>query len=148
MLWSWAGRVPALATQVELVSSYDFVPTICDALATPAPFGLCGRSYLLMATGKPLPKKERWRSTVCGHYQNTDMARVEHYKVVLRDDGKGPNEIYDLSADPREKVNEAENDQFTSIKTSLGAEIAKWKRQYSGEPVAPPPAAKHGKIRR
>lgn len=148
MLWSWAGRVPALATQVELVSSYDFVPTICDALATPAPPGLCGRSYLLMATGKPLPKKERWRSTVCGHYQNTDMARVEHYKVVVRDDGKGPNEIYDLSADPREKVNQANNDEFASIRTSLGAEIAKWKQQYSGEPVAPPPAAKHGKIRR
>jgi arylsulfatase A-like enzyme len=132
MLWSWAGHVPALATQVELVSSYDLVPTVCDALSIPAPAGLCGRSYRLMATGKPLPKKQRWRSTVCGTYQNTDMAREERYKVVLRDGGKGPNELYDLSADPREKVNQADNDQFVSIKTSLGAEIAKWKRQYSG----------------
>jgi len=131
LFWSWAGRVPALATQVELVSSYDFVPTICNALDVPAPAGLCGRSYLLMATGKPLPKKQRWRSTVCGHYQNTDMARVERYKVVLRDGGKGPNELYDLNADPREKVNQADDDQFVSIKTSLGAEIAKWKQQYS-----------------
>ena len=35
MIWSWAGRVPALATQVELVSSYDFAPTVCNALETP-----------------------------------------------------------------------------------------------------------------
>jgi arylsulfatase A-like enzyme len=129
LFWSWAGRVPALATQVELVSSYDFVPTVCNALEIPAPAGLRGRSYLLMATGKPLPKKVRWRSTVCGNYQNTDMARVERYKVVLRDGGKGPNELYDLSADPREKANQVDDDQFASIKTSLSAEIAKWKQQ-------------------
>jgi arylsulfatase A-like enzyme len=146
MVWSWAGRVPALATQVELVSSYDFVPAVCEALGIPAPPGLCGRSYLLMATGKPLPKKQHWRAAVCGHYQNTDMARVEHYKVVLRDGGKGPGELYDLNADPREKVNQVTNDEFASIRTSLGAEIAKWKQQYSGEPVAPPPTGKHGKI--
>jgi arylsulfatase A-like enzyme len=131
LFWSWAGRVPALATQVELVSSYDLVPSICDALGIPAPAGLCGRSYLLMATGKPLPKKQRWRSTVFGHYQNTDMARVERYKVVLRDGGKGANELYELNSDAREKTNLADNDQYVSIKTSLSAEIAKWKQQYS-----------------
>jgi arylsulfatase A-like enzyme len=131
LFWSWAGRVPALATQVELVSSYDLVPSICDALGIPAPAALCGRSYLLMAAGKPLPKKQRWRSTVFGHYQNTDMARVERYKVVLRDGGKGANELYELNSDAREKTNLADNDQYVSIKTSLSAEIAKWKQQYS-----------------
>jgi arylsulfatase A-like enzyme len=131
LFWSWAGRVPALAVQVELVSSYDFVPTICDALGVPAPAGLCGRSYLLMATNKPLPKKQHWRAAVCGHYQNTDMARVERHKLVLRDGGRGANELYDLNADPREKTNQVDDDQFASIKTSLSAEIAKWKQQYS-----------------
>jgi len=146
MLWSWAGHVPALARQVELVSSYDFVPTICDAFEIAAPGGLCGRSYRLMATGKPFPKKEKWRTTVCGTYRNTDMARVERYKVVLRDGGKSPSELYDLNADPREKVNQMDNDEFASIRTSLSAEIAKWKQQYSGDNVAPAqPAGKKGK---
>jgi arylsulfatase A-like enzyme len=144
MLWSWAGHVPALAMQVEMVSSYDLVPSICDAFEIAPPAGLCGHSYRLMATGKPLPKKQRWRTSVCGNYQNTDMARVEHNKVVLRDGGKGPNELYDLKADPGEKVNQIDNDEFASIKTSLSAEIAKWKQQYSGDTVAPPPV-KHGK---
>ena len=36
MLWSWAGRVPAIAMQVELIASYDFAPTICEALGVAA----------------------------------------------------------------------------------------------------------------
>jgi arylsulfatase A-like enzyme len=148
MLWSWAGHVPALATQVELVSNYDFLPSICDAFDIAAPAGLCGRSYRLMATGKPLPKKQRWRSTVFGHYQSTDMARVERSKAILRNDGKGPNELYDLNADPGEKMNQWDNDEFASIKTGMSAEVAKWKQQFSGPVVIPPVDKKrkgHGK---
>jgi arylsulfatase A-like enzyme len=137
MLWSWAGRVPALATQVELISSYDLVPTICDALAVAPSNGLCGTSYLLMATGKPQPKKTHFRKAVCGIYKNTEMARVERYKWVSRNEGKGPNELYDLTADPHERTNQADNDQFVSVKTTLAAEITKWK---SGG--TPPPRKK------
>jgi arylsulfatase A-like enzyme len=131
MFWSWAGKVPAMADQVELVSSYDFVPAICEVTGAEPGADLCGRSYLLLATGKPMPKKQRWRAAVCGHYKNTDMARVERYKVVLRDGGKGPAELYDLSADPREKTNQADNETFLTVRNSLTAEIAKWKQQYS-----------------
>ena len=41
------------------------------------------------------------------------------------------NEIYDLAVDPREKINQADNQQFVTVAASLGGEIAKWKRQYS-----------------
>ena len=40
------------------------------------------------------------------------MAREERYKVVLRDGGKGPNELYDLTSDRVEKVNQYDNPQF------------------------------------
>ncbi len=132
LIWSWLGRTPALAAQVELVSSYDLVPTICEALTLAPPGSLCGRSYLWMATGKALPKKVKWRAAVVGHYKETDYARVERYKVVFRNGQKGPNETYDLTADPHEKNNLADNDQFVDIRTSLGNEIAKWKQGYSG----------------
>ena len=55
------------------------------------------------------------------------MARVERYKWIPRNDGKGPNELYDLTADPHERTNQADNEQFVSVKTSLAAEIVKWK---------------------
>jgi arylsulfatase A-like enzyme len=133
LFWSWPGRVPAVATQVEQVSTYDLLPTLCDAATIDIPKrNLCGASYLLLATGKPLPKKQRRRATVFGQYQNTGMARTGRYKLVLRDEGKGLNELYDLAADPGERFNQADNPQFVSVKTTLSGELAQWKRQYSG----------------
>ena len=136
MIWSWAGKVPAIAMQVELIASYDFAPTICEAIGVPPSNGWRGISYLPMATGKPFPKKTRWRATVCGAYQNTEMARVERYKWISRNDGKGPNELYDLTADPQERTNQADNDQFISTKNTLAAEIVKWKSGPTAAPVS------------
>lgn len=133
MLWSWAGRVPAIATQVELIASYDFAPTICDAVDVTPSNNWRGLSYLLMATGKPFPKKTRWRTTVCGEYKNTSMARVERFKWIQRNDGKGPNELYDLTADPRERTNQAQNEQYTSVKNELSAAIVSWKTGDAGQ---------------
>jgi arylsulfatase A-like enzyme len=131
LFWSWPGHVPAQATRPELVSAYDLVPTLCDLTTADLPGNLCGRSYLAIATGKPLPKKQPWRTTVFGHYQNTGMARVERYKLVLRNDGKGPNELYDITVDSREKVNQYDNEQFLTVRTSLAAQLAKWRQNYS-----------------
>jgi hypothetical protein len=78
-----------------------------------------------------LPRKQPWRTTVFSHYQNTDMARDKRYKLVLRDQGKGPSEIYDLPVDPRERVNQYENPQFLTVRTALAADLAKWKQAYS-----------------
>ncbi len=132
MLWSWTGRVPAIAMQVELISAYDFTPTLCEALNVAPSDHLRGSSYLLMATGKPFPKKTRWRTTVCGAYKNTEMARVEHYKWIQRNGGKGPNELYDLGQDPRERTNQADNEQYVSTKNTLAAAIAQWKTGDEG----------------
>ncbi len=47
--------------------------------------------------------------------------------MIVRDQGKGPNELYDESVDPRERTNQYENQQFLTVRTSLAAELAKWK---------------------
>lgn len=132
MIWSWPGRMPAQAVRPEMVSTYDFLPTICDLLGAPlSGRNLCGRSYLVVATGKPLPKKQPWRTTIFGHYQNTDMARVERYKLVMRNQGKGPGELFDLVNDPGEKVNQYENQQFLTIRGPMADHLATWKQKYS-----------------
>lgn len=131
LFWSWPGRVPAQAVRPELVSAYDLTPTICDLTAVPAGRNLCGRSYLPLATGKPLPKKQPWRTIVFGHFENTEMAREERYKLVLRDQGKGPGELYDLSGDPGEKVSQYDNPQYLDVRTRLGGELSKWRQNYS-----------------
>jgi arylsulfatase A-like enzyme len=132
MIWSWPGHIPAQAVRPEMVSTYDFLPTVCDLLgAEPTGRSLCGRSYLLVASGKPLPKKQPWRTTVFSHYQNTDMARVERYKLVMRNQGKGPGELYDLVNDPGEKANQYENQQFLTVRSPMADHLATWKQKYS-----------------
>ena len=59
------------------------------------------------------------------------MARENRYKVIQRDGGKGPNELYDLVVDPEEQANQADNPQFVTVTTELVAEIEKWKKKYS-----------------
>jgi arylsulfatase A-like enzyme len=132
LIWSWLGHAPAQISRPEMVSSYDLLPSLCDALGATAPQqNLCGRSYLLLATGKPLPKKEAWPATVFAQCGDTAMAREDRYKLVERQGGKGPGEIYDLSADPREKVNQFDNPQFASVRQTLAAALSIWRQRYS-----------------
>ena len=145
MLWSWPGHIAAMAHRPELVSAYDFVPSVCDLLSLPVPQrNLCGRSYVSMVEAKEFPKKDPWRMTVFAQMGSVDMSREARYKLVTRNEGKGPNELYDLVTDPVEKENQAENPQFLSIKTELTTALDKWKKDYSTA-TAPAAASAAGK---
>lgn len=129
MIWSWLGKTPAEYTPPEMISFYDFLPSICDVTGTPLPAGrnLCGRSYAPIALRQPLPKGQPWRNLVFGHFRNTEMARDNRYKLVIRNEGRGPNELYDLAADPREKANQYDNPQFVTVRDRLRRELDGWR---------------------
>lgn len=130
LVWSFYGRVPAQGVRPELVSTYDFVPVMCDLLGVDPPSdNLCGRSYALLATGKKFPKKETWRTMVYGHYQTADLARGDRYKLVMHSGAAG--ELYDLREDPGEKANQYENPQFLTVRTTLAQGLSNWKQRYS-----------------
>jgi len=132
MIMHWPGKIPVQATRPELISFYDFLPTLCDAAQLPKPnANLCGRSYLDLAMGKRPDRKNPWPDHVFGHFRNTEMARDSRYKLVLRDGGKGPGELFDLREDPREKVNQYENLEFLSVRERLTAEVAGWGKRFS-----------------
>src|SRR5437879_1557323 len=133
MIWRWLGRIPAQSVRPEVVSSYDFMPTLCELLQVSPPAGrnLCGRSYLPLALNERLPKKWRWRKLIFGQYRNTEMARDTRFKLVLRNDGAGPNEFYDLADDPREKVNQHENQKYLLDERELVRSIEEWRKTTS-----------------
>ena len=132
MILRWPVRLPPQTDRPESVSACDFVPTLCELTgAAPPNRNLSGRSYLPLAEGKPLPPKQAWHNVVYSHLQDTDMVRDSLYKLVLRDGGNGPNELYDLQSDPREAANGYADAQYVSIRTPLAAEIAKWKQRFS-----------------
>lgn len=130
---SWPGKIPTEAMAPELVSFYDVMPSLCAAAGVTPPAGrhLTGRNFMPIAKRDPLPKGERWRNLVFGEFRNTEMARDNRFKLVLRNDGAGPNELYDLTADAREKTNLYDNPQFVTVRDRLAKEIAEWRRRIS-----------------
>jgi len=116
-----------------VISAYDFLPAICGLLDVPQPQGrnLCGRGYHLLAMGKPLPKKSPWRTLVFGNYRNTEMARDTRFKLVLRNNGGGPNEFYNLADDPREKSNQYESPKYVVDHERMQRAIESWRASTS-----------------
>jgi arylsulfatase A-like enzyme len=130
---SWPGKIPTDAMAPELVSFYDVMPSLCSAAGVEPPAGrnLTGRNFMPIAKRDPLPKGERWRNLVFAQFRNTEMARDSRYKLVLRNEGAGPNELYDLTADPREKKNLYDAPEFITIRDQLAKEIASWRGRTS-----------------
>ena len=130
MIWSWPGRIPVQSARPELVSFYDFLPTLCAAAGVEPPAGLCGRNYLPLATNQPLAKGAAWRDLVFGHFRYAWMARDNRFKLVLREEGQGPGELYDLRQDPGEFRNLFEDPRYSSVRERLGAELSAWREKY------------------
>ncbi len=95
----------------DFASHPDLWATLLDiAGATPnaqlaATINSPGRSYLAQLRGE---KAADWRTAQISEYGNARMIRTNKYKLILRYPFKGktyPNELYDLTADPRETIN-------------------------------------------
>jgi arylsulfatase A-like enzyme len=127
MIWSWLGRVAPGNSRAEVASTLGLLPALCQLAGAAPPAGACGRSFLPLAMGTPLPKKQPWLNTACARLDGAGMARDHRYKLVAHADGKG--ELYDLTVDRREKVNQHGNPQFLSVKTRLAAEWDAWKKR-------------------
>jgi len=132
LIWNWQGHVPVQAVRPELVSNYDLMPTVCELTGAGKPErNLCGRSYVPLILNHPLPKKNPWRSTIFAQLRNTEMARDPRFKLVVRNNGEGPNELFDMRADVREKINLYESPQHVTVRQRLGAELEAWKKKFA-----------------
>ncbi len=130
MIWHWTMKFPPQAVRPEVVSTYDIVPTICDLLGVRCPDGLPGRSFLPALLGQPFPKKQPWLNVAYSEFESAVMSRDKRYKLVLRNDGKGPNDLFDVVNDPRERINQYQNAQFVTIRDEMAGEIAAWRAKY------------------
>ena len=55
------------------------------------------------------------------------MARDDRYKLILRNQGKGANELYDETADPKEQVNQVDNPKFLNMRERLTGQLTTWR---------------------
>jgi hypothetical protein len=55
------------------------------------------------------------------------MARDDRYKLILRNQGKGANELYDETADPKELTNQADEQKFVGMRQRLTGQLTAWR---------------------
>ncbi len=128
MIFSFPGRLRGGRVLSQFVSFYDVLPTLCEAAGVPVPQdrNLCGKSYWQILLGK----QTRWDNVAFFNFRYTDAIRDERYKLVWRNDGKGPNELFDLQTDPREKQNRINDPALARVKEKLQTRLEAWRRRY------------------
>lgn len=123
------GRVPEGVICRDLLSHYDFLPTLLDFLAVDNPLEeqLPGRSFAPLLRGKTLGQKP---VVVFDEYGPVRMIRSERWKYVHRHP-YGPHELFDLKEDPEERSNlygEAGNAKRVA---ELKGELDSWFHRYT-----------------
>lgn len=133
LIFSYPDRFPGGRVLDHLVSFYDMMPTLIDAA------GIRLLKFELRTQNLPghsfwpalLGRRQRWTDGVFCTFRNTDAIRERRYKLVLRNQGKGPNELFDLETDPGEKVNRVGEPALASVRGRLERRLESWMRKYS-----------------
>lgn len=138
----------------QMVSNVDLLPTLLDAAGLPLPANLAGRSFRPLLKAEPFVARDRLFAEKTYHdtYDPSRAVRtathkyIRHFEVnifqdlrlatetrrhYLRDDWRrrGDEELYDLAADPHERVNLAGDPSQARLLASLRADLLQWMRQ-------------------
>lgn len=129
LIFRQPGRVPRGKETDALFSAYDFVPTVLDYMGLPPSPGrnLPGKSFASVIRGE---KADGPADAVFGEYGRARMIRTDRWKLVHRCDG-GPDELYDLQADPGEKTNLIEKPELRKTMIELRGRIFEWFERYT-----------------
>lgn len=133
LIWSWPIKFPPQTVRTEVVNSNDLMPALCELTGVAPPPGSHVPSYLTFVYGRHLGKKQSWPDIALGRIRDAEMARDDRYKLILRGQGKGPNEVYDETVDPKEQDNQFDNPKFSATRERLTSQLTAWRgAQKSG----------------
>ncbi|MBN3581398.1 arylsulfatase [Algoriphagus aestuarii] len=111
MLVNWPGKVEA-GSKSDLISAfYDVMPTICELVGAPVPDDADGKSFLPTLLGKAQPDPEFlfWEYPEYGGQQAVRMGKWKGIRQNIIKEGNLEIELYDLSIDPQELKNIADD---------------------------------------
>lgn len=121
------GMISAGKTCSELLSQYDFMPTLLEHTGNSdkTPPNLPGRSFADLLS-KPDIALDTGRSVyVYDEYGPVRMIRDSNYKYIHRYP-YGEHELYDMQSDPDEKINLAADESYRSIKAEYKHKLDIW----------------------
>jgi len=123
------GRIPAGRVDTSLLSGYDVFPTLVDylGLAHDAGRPRPGQSFRRVLEGAP-PAEGR-DVVVYDEYGPVRMVRTRDWKYVHRYPD-GPHELFDLRADPGERVDLVAEPAHAATVAALRDRLETWFRTY------------------
>lgn len=129
-LISQPGRIPAGAVCEEMVSAYDFMPTLLDyaGVSYTHDAGLPGRSFAPLLLGES--GGDRTSVVVCDEYGPVRMIRTREWKYVHRYP-YGPHELYHLASDPDERVDRIDDSACAAVREELKSRLEHWFVRYA-----------------
>jgi arylsulfatase A-like enzyme len=148
-LASMPGTIQAGSRCSDLLSQYDFMPTLLDLVGTQNPDAeaLPGRSFAGLLKG--ISDEDRENVVVFDEYGPVRMIRTREWKYVRRYP-YGPDELYHLEKDPEERRNLVEEASSTATVKQLRAQLERWFLAYADQRVTGvrEPVTGKGQIRR
>lgn len=102
LIFRQPGKIAAAQTSDLLVSNYDFMPSVLAYLGAKMPQKpkSPGRDFSPVLRGEPV----EWNNEVFYEMETCRAIRTDDWKYVARFPD-GPFELYDMKADPRERMN-------------------------------------------
>lgn len=156
----WPGVISGGARLTEMISNVDILPTILEATRIPVPAAVQGRSFLsLLSGGSYEPRAEIFaEKTYHETYDPMRCIRTRTHKYIryfepgtvhdvprdimeggaYRSLGEVPRheseELFDLTSDPGERVNQAQNLKHEQLLSDLRSRLDEW-MHASGDPL-------------
>jgi len=148
-IFSQPGRIDQATVIDDLLSGYDFAPTVLDhlGLGMPGDYDGPGRSFSKRLHGAVVDERP---VVVFDEYGPARMIRTRQWKYIHRA-GDGPDELYDLQADLGERSNllNADDEAARATAADLRAQLDRFFQRYreAGHDGADQPVTGRGQMR-
>jgi len=131
MIFRHPKKIPAGAVAEQLVTNYDFMPSLLAYLDLPMPEtgpDSPGRDFSPLLKGGIL---DGWEDVLFAEFENVRAVRTPQWKYVERKGEEPAFELFDLEQDPGELDNRHGQKEVAAVEKKLRAQLGEWFTTYA-----------------